>query len=619
MKSTNSYNTFVFANKTVKKKTCQDKHLFCNKNDIANGTITKNTNILRTKNLQDTECINKFNVKKIPKLTIDTSLCVKRKFIIKNINKIIPASSSISTISSLVVNSLNKSTNIINKNKKNFVTLHCDKINQKRKSQFKIGKTKINAERTRSGKKGIIPKSTSTSSAAPSSTNDNNKKININLNEKKFQEILKTSKFYIDSKLINDKENNINLNNKNNLRTINDIKKECLATMRASEKVQSRILTEGNQLVNSLEEKYFIFNNKTTTLTLSLQENINNINLGTFSTNFINIQENKTTKNNFTSEEYKQLLNTFNMLEYGQSILDEYFTEQEKTENILEKHTITPEMRMKMVDWMVEIFTIIQANDVTFFCAVNIMDSFFYKSKKEYKPNDLHLIGICSIFIASKFCDINPIKLKFLIEKIGHSKFDKIEIAKMEEIVLTVLEYDVLKPTIYEFTSYYFEDLFYYYENNFNIENDSLKLYLKEFIEKNINDIDISLRRFNHDKCLNISKYTNNLRTFIKCILLYLMKMCCQDYEIINEKKSLVSASCIIVALRICEEVNKDKYIDDFFIERLKVLSRENQYNIMELSSKILLRAQNYEKYYPNIKNLYKTHFESLTKMKNTK
>ena len=95
--------------------------------------------------------------------------------------------------------------------------------------------------------------------------------------------------------------------------------------------------------------------------------------------------------------------------------------------------------------------------------------------------------------------------------------------------------------------------------------------------------------------------------------------MCCQDYEIINEKKSLVSASCIIVALRICEEVNKDNYIDDFLIERLEILSKENQYNIMELSSKILSRAQNYEKYYPNIKNLYKTHFENLTKMKNTK
>ena len=114
-------------------------------------------------------------------------------------------------------------------------------------------------------------------------------------------------------------------------------------------------------------------------------------------------------------------------------------------------------------------------------------------------------------------------------------------------------------------------------------------------------------------------KYTDNLRNFLKCILIYLMKMCCQDYEIMNEKKPLIGAACIVVAIKICEEVNKDKYIDDFFMERLKFLSKENIYNIMELSSRILSRAQNYEKFYPGVKNLYKTHFENLTKMQNTK
>ena len=74
-------------------------------------------------------------------------------------------------------------------------------------------------------------------------------------------------------------------------------------------------------------------------------------------------------------------------------------------------------MRLKMVDWMIEIFTIIQTNDITFFNTVNKMDTYFFKSKESYKPNDLHLIGICSIFIASKFCDINPIRLKFLMKK----------------------------------------------------------------------------------------------------------------------------------------------------------------------------------------------------------
>ena len=76
-------------------------------------------------------------------------------------------------------------------------------------------------------------------------------------------------------------------------------------------------------------------------------------------------------------EEYKQLLDIYNMIEYGPSILEEYFIEREHLKNVLEKHKITPEIRLKMVDWMIEIFAIIQTNDITFFNVVNIMDSFF--------------------------------------------------------------------------------------------------------------------------------------------------------------------------------------------------------------------------------------------------
>jgi hypothetical protein len=478
-------------------------------------------------------------------------------------------------------------------------------------SKIKNNLKNKNYERTRSGKKELTQKSTPSSSILPS-TNEN--KININLNEQKFQDILKTSKFIIDPKL----NNNNNSNNNCNVRSINDIKKECLATMRVSEKLQNKILNEGNKIVNNLEEKYFLLNNKPASLNLSLQDNINNIKLGFFSTNFINAEENKKNlKNNFEEEEYKQLLDTYNMIEYGTSILEEYFIEQENFKNFLEKHTITPEMRLKMVDWMIEIFTIIQTNDITFFNAVNIMDNFFSKSSISYKPNDLHLIGICSIFIAYKFCDINPIRLQFLVEKIGHGKFTKEEIINMEEKILNTLQYDILRPTIYEFTTFYFEDLFFFYENNFNIKNTTLKNHLKEFIENNSSYINISLKRNN--LCEAIMKYTDNLRNYIKCILVYLMKMCCQDYEIMNEKNSLIGAACIIVAVKICEEVNKEKYVDDFFLERLKYLSKENVYNIMELSSKILVRAQNYDKYYPNVKHLYKTHFENLSKIQNTK
>ena len=75
----------------------------------------------------------------------------------------------------------------------------------------------------------------------------NNKSFNKNVEEKKLDDILKSTKF---NKNINEpKEQKI-------IRSIDEIKKECLATMKISEKVQSRINNEGNKLMNSLQEKY---------------------------------------------------------------------------------------------------------------------------------------------------------------------------------------------------------------------------------------------------------------------------------------------------------------------------------------------------------------------------
>ena len=237
------------------------------------------------------------------------------------------------------------------------------------------------------------------------------------------------------------------------------------------------------------------------------------------------------------------------------------------------------------------------------------MDRFFYLTKKKYKGEDLHLIGICSIFIAFKYSETKPLKLDFLVEKISHNKFNKNEIIEMEEEILNTLNFNLLKPTLYEFTTFYFRNIFYCIENFYNIKNINLRNQLKEYIDKyNIdieeNNIDILNDKYK-DKWTMIAKYSSNMRNYVKSLVIYLMMMCIQDYEFSCEKKSIIAASIIFVSMKICEEVNKEKYIDDYLIEKLKLLSKENKYNIMEMSSRILRKIQNYEKFYPGINNLY--------------
>jgi cyclin B len=270
-------------------------------------------------------------------------------------------------------------------------------------------------------------------------------------------------------------------------------------------------------------------------------------------------------------------------------------------------------MRLKMIDWMIEVFYNLKCKDITFFTCVNIMDRFFILTKKKFKPENLHLIGICSIFIASKFCEVYPIKLINLIEKVGHNKFSKNDILNMEKMILECLNYDILRPYSIDFAEYFFEDLFSFFENNFNIHNKYLEEYLRNFIEKL--NIKICLDKFYFDKCESVKKYNEKMRNFLWLVIIYLLKMCNHDYELIQEKPSLIAASSILVGMRICEILNNENYVNELFIENLSKISKENQYNLLFCSSKILTKAQNFHKENNDIHNLYNTHFEMINQI----
>ena len=480
------------------------------------------------------------------------------------------------------------STNITTQRKKDYIN---DNNIEALKKNINFNKKENSLIRTRSGKKNNQSFKTSPEKSNSSNNKENVENLNIKFDYDKFKEI---EKFNIDNKRINNyiKEEDFNLikNNNNNIENI--------------------IKNDSYKQIKLLKEKYKkIFDNENN----NLQNEINKINIGLFSYNINNIEINKNQRALFTRKEYKQLLTTENKLEYGNLILEEFFLKQETTKNILINHEITPKMRLKMIDWMIEVFYNLKCKDITFFTCVNIMDRFFILTKRKFKPENLHLIGICSIFIASKFCEVYPIKLINLIEKVGHNKFSKNDILNMEKMILECLNYDILRPYSIDFAEYFFEDLFSFFENNFNIHNKYLEEYLRNFIEKL--NIKICLDKFYFDKCESVKKYNEKMRNFLWLVIIYLLKMCNHDYELIQEKPSLIAASSILVGMRICEILNNENYVNELFIENLSKISKENQYNLLFYSSKILTKAQNFHKENNDIHNLYNTHFEMINQI----
>jgi hypothetical protein len=113
--------------------------------------------------------------------------------------------------------------------------------------------------------------------------------------------------------------------------------------------------------------------------------------------------------------------------------------------NTLKSCRIDMRTRAKMVDWMFEVLYALQDSFSinTYIRSILIMDAYI-KYNKDLLTNDaIHLIGVGSIYIASKYEDIYHIKINVLCEKAAHGKFNPVDIRRMENEILNVLGFSV--------------------------------------------------------------------------------------------------------------------------------------------------------------------------------
>ncbi len=232
----------------------------------------------------------------------------------------------------------------------------------------------------------------------------------------------------------------------------------------------------------------------------------------------------------------------------------------------LQAHEITPILRAKMVDWMVEVLTNFHCNDQTFFLAVALMDRYL-KLKKERRPiADLHVIGVTAMFLASKYEDILPLRMDTVEEKIAHKKLTAEAILDYEHDLLVTIEYFIQTPTALEF-----------------------------------------LRRY----CRELGLGPED-RTLIERMSMYLSKMSLHDYFFCGVRPSRVAVSSIYVALKICEQLRKRPVLSKELVEQMATISGYKEEEIVGTAQLILTNAQNFDTLFPGLTNLKRTHFSSL-------
>ena len=109
------------------------------------------------------------------------------------------------------------------------------------------------------------------------------------------------------------------------------------------------------------------------------------------------------------------------------------------TPDCLKAHNITPGYRARMIDWMCEITSAFGLSGKTFFVSVKVMDKYFQSQPVCIHSSLLHIIGMISVFIASKFEDIEALTLKAVFERIGYCKFPKEDLLLTEQAILKKL------------------------------------------------------------------------------------------------------------------------------------------------------------------------------------
>ena len=87
------------------------------------------------------------------------------------------------------------------------------------------------------------------------------------------------------------------------------------------------------------------------------------------------------------------------------------------------------------------------------------MDHFYKNLARTVEIQDIHSTGVTCMFIASKYEEIYPIRIKTMQNKIAHNKINASQIKEKETEIFETLSFHLSFPTLFEFLMAYREVL----------------------------------------------------------------------------------------------------------------------------------------------------------------
>lgn len=253
---------------------------------------------------------------------------------------------------------------------------------------------------------------------------------------------------------------------------------------------------------------------------------------------------------------------------YGKTWISDMKSKEKNTwpKAPLANHKISANVRAKMIDWMIEVLCSYKCTDMTFFVAVNYMDMYFQKTTIKHELNDLHLIGVSSMYVATKYEEISPLRISVMHSKISHGKFSKEDIRNKETDILEALNFECSPITI-------------------------------------LNFLELALETIKLRDVLSDALYAHLVKLSI-----YIAKMIMHEYELLSKySQSEFAVACIYIALKIIQQLEPTFKIETYAY-RLRVAFDVSENDFFECSQNCLDLAKGFETKYPSLTNLAKFH-----------
>jgi cyclin B len=113
---------------------------------------------------------------------------------------------------------------------------------------------------------------------------------------------------------------------------------------------------------------------------------------------------------------------------------------------------INEKMRAILVDWLIEVHYKFKLNPETLFITISLIDR--YLSVEQVRRQNLQLVGVTAMLIASKYEDIYPPPIQDFIY-ITDNAYTQKDILNMEYDMLRKLEFNITQPSAWVFLNRY--------------------------------------------------------------------------------------------------------------------------------------------------------------------